>query len=95
MSANRTLFAGASLGHVAVFACGEGAGGGTADVLDLRRGTVHTAMLQGGGSRCLVAAVHPAVTSLCLRAQELARSVPRQPLLYRGTLRATLRTARF
>lgn len=48
MSANRTLFAGAALGHVAIFGCGEGGGGGTADVLDVRSGSVHTVTLQGG-----------------------------------------------
>lgn len=50
MSVGRTLFDGAALGPIAIFGCGEGDGGGTADILDVRTMEVRTVKL-GGGSR--------------------------------------------
>lgn len=58
MSTGRTLFDGAALGHTAIFGCGEGAGGGTADVLDVRTLGVRTVQLKGGSrKKCAAAAV--------------------------------------
>jgi hypothetical protein len=51
MSANRTLFAGAALGHTAIFGCGESAGAGTADILDMRTLQVRTVPLAGGARK--------------------------------------------
>ena len=64
MSTGRTLFAGAALGHIAIFGCGEGDGGGTADIYDARTGKVSTVKL-GGGSRkkCAATAVTLAIDS--------------------------------
>ena len=56
MSVTRVLFDGAALGHIAIFGCGEGDGGDTADVLDARTMKVTTVKL-AGGSRKKCAAV--------------------------------------
>lgn len=64
MSTGRTLFDGASLGHVAIFGCGEGDGGGTADILDVLTMKVTTVTLQGGSrKKCAATAVTLAVDS--------------------------------
>ena len=42
MSVGRTLFDGAALGRTAIFGCGEGGGGGTADIFDVITGKVTT-----------------------------------------------------
>ena len=51
MSVGRTLFDGASLGRTAIFGCGEGGGGGTADLFDILTGKVTTTKLRGGSRK--------------------------------------------
>jgi hypothetical protein len=58
MSTGRTLFDGAALGRTAIFGCGEGGGGGTADILDVPTGKVTTVKLAGGSrKKCAATAV--------------------------------------
>ena len=62
MSTGRTLFDGAALGHTAIFGCGEGAGGGTADIFNVLTGEVKTVKLKGGSrKKCAATAVTLAV----------------------------------
>lgn len=53
MSTGRTLFDGAALGSTAIFGCGEGAGGGTADVFDVLTMKVVTVKLAGARTALL------------------------------------------
>jgi hypothetical protein len=58
MSVGRTLFDGAALGRTAIFGCGEGGGGGTADLFDVLTGKVTTTKLRGGSrKKCAATAV--------------------------------------
>jgi len=58
MSSERDLFDGAALGHIAIFGCGEGDGGGTADIFDVLTLKVSTVTLKGGSrKKCAATAV--------------------------------------
>eukprot|EP00040_Diaphanoeca_grandis_P006053 m.35716 g.35716 ORF g.35716 m.35716 type:complete len:423 (-) comp17190_c0_seq2:166-1434(-) len=51
MSSERDLFAGAGLGATAIFGCGEGDGGGTADIFDVLTLEVSSVTLKGGSRK--------------------------------------------
>ena len=51
MSTGRTLFDGAAIGYLAIFGCGEGDGGGTADIFNALTMKVTTVKLAGGSRK--------------------------------------------